>query len=57
MWQDQTHNTDQLFRSHIVKNPLSILAVMAALHDGEKQLRCIVLRVEEEYKTGKKVLR
>lgn len=33
----------QLFRPHVVQDPLGVLAVMTALHDGEQQLGCIVL--------------
>lgn len=40
-----TTGSHQLFRPHIVQDPLSILTVMTAFHDGEQQLRCIVLRV------------
>lgn len=33
----------QLFGPHVVQNPLSVLAVMATLHNCKKQLRGIVL--------------
>lgn len=33
----------QLFRPHVVQDPLGVLTVMTAFHDGEQQLRCIVL--------------
>lgn len=37
----------QLFRPHVVQDPLCILTVMTALHDGEQQLGRIVLRVKK----------
>ncbi len=40
--------TDQLFRTHVVKNTLSVLTVVTGLHDRQQQLRCIVLESQEE---------
>ena len=37
-------HTYQLSGSHLVENLLCILAVMAALHDGQEELRSIVLQ-------------
>lgn len=36
-------HTYQLFRSHVIQYPLGILAVMATLHNCEKQLGGIIL--------------
>ena len=38
--------THQLFGTHVVENALSILTVMATLHNSQKQLRSVVLKVK-----------
>jgi ABC-type Zn2+ transport system substrate-binding protein/surface adhesin len=38
-----TH-THQLFGPHVVEDPLGVLTVVAALHDGQEQLGGVVLR-------------
>lgn len=37
-------STHQLLGPHVVEDPLSVLTVMPALHDGQEQLGSIVLR-------------
>lgn len=37
-------STHQLLGPHVVEDPLSVLTVVPALHDGQEQLGSIVLR-------------
>lgn len=43
MWGRSGHPTNQLFGPHVVQDPLSVLAVVTTLHDGEEQLGGVVL--------------
>lgn len=38
-----TSITHQLFRPHVVQDPLGVLTVVTALHDGQKQLGGVIL--------------
>lgn len=42
--------THKLLGSHVVQDPLGVLTVMAAFHDGQKQLGCIILGEKKKQK-------
>lgn len=44
---DSPAPTHQLLRPHVVQDPLGVLAVVPALHDGQQQLGGVVLKREE----------